>query len=232
LFDCNIFNPQGLMGFRNLAATNGSLTYVGGNPTFSSTPSGAAIHTSGTSGFQTGNHGSWISTNLVTLRVIFVMPSLPGASAFAVLFHTTSTRELGLFIGATSLDELDVGGSTPNPAVTMGWTAGIIQDFIMTLNITTGECNFYLNNVLVATRTLGLGTTSSSANQMLFGASAFGGVQLNAKYIAFMTWRRVLSASEVQQLYFDPYCFLTSAEPSNVIFSIVVPPGLMGQIWM
>lgn len=192
----------------------------GGNPINIADPSLPATRI-GTASWVNGGAGvtSFDATNHVTVsdsglnyaagdfsyRAVFTPVSWTGG--FTDTFM--KGNEFRLFFDTSGNLSLAAMGGTDGGSCSTGMTAGVTYDFVITRSGST--CTCYVNGVNKGTFTNGNTTIQNASFQ--YAGDGNRGSQGDVIVFSHAFWNRALSASEVQQLYVDPYCFLQPQSP-------------------
>lgn len=227
LWFCYLLNEAGGTEAIDCSATNnGPLLFVGTPPEWT------------TAGIAVGNGKGYLRDNRTvrtasspisgshTLRVVHIPRTWPGT--YTCLFEiadATPNRILSLFIDTSgNLSYYGYGNIHGLLASPIGMVAGEVNDLVWVVDRvgTTGYFTFYLNGKLVSTTSAAIGTTwpTSGHDMALGGNPSTGGSLYDGQYIQVQGWTRGLSASEVADLYANPFALVADGP---MIFGMVPP---------
>lgn len=219
LFDCLAFTEGGGAP-RNLAVP--APVTLSGGPTWKPTARGIAGAVTGGSSFNIADHGNMVA-GAFTIRLLFQPVAYSGNFATLLDKGNGGGRELSIFLDTSgNIDFLVIGGVGPG-LFTTGFATGKIWDFVLSVNPLVG-CTAYVNGIfLSATGTAG--TTATNTPLALGGNPSGGGVTGTFNYHLFQSWKRELSASDVKQLYLDPWGMFSPDEGEMPALLFVAPPA-------
>jgi len=224
LLDCVIFGPAGNYGLVNLGSPNGPIVIGPKTPGgWRATVAGAGLKvpldntqcdsTIGASGYYWSlpNYVSY-GSGAVTVFVGFVPQTW--SNTFNVIFAkgVGGNYEIAVWLNNSGNQAVAlVGSETSTSVFTTGYALGAQGDYAITRD-GSGVMTYYANGAQIEQNGLPFGAASQATERLTLGRDAAANQGLGADYQFLYTWSRALSAAEIAQLHFDPYCFLTAID--------------------
>lgn len=221
--DCVLFNEQAGTFYKNILKPQNNGTFTNGSPLWTNTKhyTGITSTTTNRPHIKCVDSVNYMAGDF-TLRILFSPVNLPNIFSCLISKRAATDREFCMFFNTSGhLQYYSIGGGPQriwgSSALTVGLQANRLYDMVLTGVKASDSLALYLNGSLIldnaglptsgtngwsdggTTNVIGLGTDPQSA------PSNFG----NFTFYGFNSWvGRALSASEVKELYNNPFSFV------------------------
>ena len=141
-------------------------------------------------------------TNALSISAICTFTTYTGGNTYAIIALGSGFSTTNYWIGYSS-GSSGLAWKTPSATTVLSGapTVGLRYHLVGTTDI-AGNVTFYINGVQVATTT-GAGNATTALNFQVGGMPTAG--PLSGLIASAYLWNRTLSATEVRELYIDPY---------------------------